>query len=39
MAHNSGEVTNLGEKFVSKFEESPPDDDEGGVGGLKYTPH
>jgi hypothetical protein len=39
MSHNSGGVTNLGENFVSKFEEFPPDDDEGGVGGLNHTPH
>ncbi len=27
----------LDEIFVSKFEESPPDDDEGGLGGLNCT--
>jgi hypothetical protein len=37
MSHNSGGVTNLGKKNISKFEESPPNDDEGGVGGLNYT--
>jgi hypothetical protein len=39
MSHNSGGVTNLGKKFVSKFEESPLEDDEGGVGGLNRTLH
>jgi hypothetical protein len=39
MSHNSGGVTNMGEKYVSKFEESPPYDDEGGVGGLNHNPH
>jgi hypothetical protein len=34
MFHHSGGVTNFREIFVSKFEEFPPDDDEGGVGGL-----
>jgi len=38
MSHNSGGVTNLRKKFVSKFEESPLEDDEGGVGGLNRTP-
>ncbi len=38
MFHNSGGVTNLREKYVSKFEQSPKDDDEGGVGGLNCTP-
>jgi hypothetical protein len=37
MFHHSGGVTNLKEIFVSKFEESPPNDDEGGVGGLNRT--
>jgi hypothetical protein len=36
--HHSGGVTNLRKIFVSKFEESPPYDDEGGVGGLNRTP-
>ncbi len=39
MSHNNGGVTNLGEKFVLEFEQSPPNDDEGGVGGLNHTPH
>ncbi len=39
MSHNNGEMTNLGGKYVSKFEQSPPNDDEGGVGGLNHTPH
>jgi hypothetical protein len=39
MSHNSGGVTNLGEIIFSKFEESPPNDDEGGVGDLNCTPH
>ncbi len=38
MSHNSGGVTNLWKKYVSKFEESPPDDDGGGVGCLNCTP-
>jgi len=38
MSHNNGVVTNLGDKFVSKFEKSPQDDNEGGVGGLNCTP-
>ncbi len=33
MSHNSGGVTNLKEKIVSKRKEFPPYDDEGGVGG------
>jgi hypothetical protein len=37
MSHNSGGVTNLGKICVSKFEEFPPDDEEGGVGGLNFT--
>jgi hypothetical protein len=36
MSHHSGGVTNLKEIFVSKFDESPPDDDEGGVGGRNH---
>jgi hypothetical protein len=39
MTHNSGGVINLGEIFVSKSEKSPPNDYEGGVGGLNYTLH
>jgi hypothetical protein len=39
MSHNSDGVINLGEKIVSKFEESPPNYDESGVGGLNYTLH
>ncbi len=38
MSHNSGGVTNLGEKFVLESEQSPPNDNEGGVGGLNHTP-
>jgi hypothetical protein len=38
MSHNNGLVTNLGDKLVFKFEKSPQDDNEGGVGGLNYTP-
>jgi hypothetical protein len=38
MSHISGVVTSLGDKLVSKYEESPLDDNEGGVGGLNYTP-
>jgi hypothetical protein len=37
MSHNNGGVTNLGRKFVSKSKKSPPNDDEGGVGGLNLT--
>jgi hypothetical protein len=37
MSHNNGGVTNFGEKIISKFEESPLDGDEGGVGGLNCT--
>jgi hypothetical protein len=39
MSHNNGGVINLKENFVSKFEEFPPYDDEGGVGGLNHTLH
>jgi hypothetical protein len=38
MSQNNGGVTNLGEKSILEFEESPPYDDEGGVGDLNYTP-
>jgi hypothetical protein len=34
MPHNIGGVTNLGEKSISKFKNTPPNDDEGGVNGL-----
>jgi hypothetical protein len=39
MSHNNGGVTNLGKKYVSKFEKSPLYDDEVGVGGLNHTLH
>ncbi len=39
MSHNNDGVTNFGEKIVSKSKESPVNDDERGVGGLKHTPH
>jgi len=39
MYHNNGGVTNLGKKSISKSKESPPDDDESGVGGLNRTLH
>jgi hypothetical protein len=39
MSHNSGGVIKLGEISISKSEKSPPNDDEGGVGGLNRTPH
>jgi hypothetical protein len=39
MSHKNDGVTNFGEKFVSKSEKSPMNDDESGVGGLKRTPH
>jgi hypothetical protein len=32
MSHNNGGVINLGENFVSKFENSPQYDDESDVG-------
>jgi len=38
MSHNSGVVIKLGGELGSKYEESPPNDDEGGVGGLNHTP-
>jgi hypothetical protein len=38
MFHNIGGVINLGEIFILEFEKFPPNDDEGGVGGLNYTP-
>jgi len=37
MSHNSGGLTNLGEKCF-KFGVSPPYDDKGGVGGLNCIP-
>ncbi len=39
MSHNSGKVTNLGEKSMSKPKESPPYDDESSVGGWNRTPY
>jgi hypothetical protein len=39
MAHNNGGMTNLGEKSILEAEESPPDDDEGGVSSLNHTLH
>jgi hypothetical protein len=39
MSHNNVGVTNLGKKSIFKFEESPPNDDEGGVGGMNHTLH
>ncbi len=38
MSHNSGVVIKLGGELGSEYEESPPNDDEGGVGGLNLTP-
>jgi hypothetical protein len=38
MSHNNGEMINFGEQFILDFEESPPNDDEGGVGGLNCIP-
>jgi hypothetical protein len=38
MYYNNGGVTNLREKSILEYEESPVDDDEGGVGGLNCTP-
>jgi hypothetical protein len=39
MFHNSGGVTNLGEKSVQQSKKSSLDDDEGGVGGFNHTPY
>jgi hypothetical protein len=39
MSHNNGGVTNLGQKSILKSEESPSNDDEGGVGDLNCTPY
>ncbi len=38
MSHNSGVVIKLGGELGFKYEEFPPNDDEGGVGGLNHTP-
>ncbi len=37
MSHNNGGETNFGKIIIFKFEESPLDDDEGGVGRLNRT--
>jgi hypothetical protein len=39
VSHSNGVVTNLRNKLVSEFEDSPLDDDENSVGGLNRTPH
>jgi hypothetical protein len=38
MSYNNSGVVDLGEKFVLGFENSLPNDDEGGVGSLNSTP-
>jgi hypothetical protein len=40
MSHNNGGMTTFGEKIIlkSKDKKSPPNDDEGDVGGLNCTP-
>jgi hypothetical protein len=32
-------MTNLGKIFIVESKESPPNDDESGVGSLNYNPH
>jgi hypothetical protein len=32
-------MINLGKKFITESKESPPDDDESGVGGLNCNLH
>jgi hypothetical protein len=39
MSHNNSVVINLGDKPMFEPIKSPPNDDEGGVGGLKHIPH
>ncbi len=38
MSHNNGVLIKFGGELESKYEEFPSNDDEGGVGGLNYTP-
>jgi len=38
MSHNNGVVTTLG-YHVFEYEDTPSNNDEGGVGGLNCTPH
>jgi len=38
MFHNNGVVTNFKNKPISKFENFPLNDNEGGVSGLNHTP-
>ncbi len=38
MPHKSGVVVKLGVEPIFEFEEFPPYDDEGGVGGSNHTP-
>jgi hypothetical protein len=38
MFHNNGVVTNLKNEPISKFENFPLNDNEGGVNGLNRTP-
>ncbi len=38
MSHNNGGVADPGQIFISESKKSPPNDNEGDVGGLKYTP-
>jgi hypothetical protein len=39
MSHNNSGVIDLGENSILEFEDSPPNDDESGVGGLNHTPY
>jgi len=39
MSHNSNVVIKFSGELGSKYKESPPNDDEGGVGGLNNTPY
>jgi hypothetical protein len=39
MSHNNDGVIDLVEEYISKSKNSPPNDDEGGVGGLNCTLH
>ncbi len=38
VSHNNSMVTNLGAKPMFESKDFPPDDDEGGVGSLNYSP-
>jgi hypothetical protein len=39
MSHNNGVVTNLRCELLFEYEDSPLDEDDGGVGGFNHTPH